>query len=119
MAMSASAELAISVFGRLQSESMGAQMGYMTEEFNRLFGITILQFPVRRAHGTQRLQFATGAFGDACLLALTLSTQELVPAFAEAFLAPVVLLSVGDDADAHVAVRVDRTGVVSTAAYIH
>src|ERR1700730_1967540 len=100
------------------AQGEGAQMRDLTKEIDRRLGIAIFQFPIRGTHAAQRLNLAVIANrGTRARLGANF-VESTVPSRAEAALANVVALLMGDYADAHSAAGIHGAIVDASAAGI-
>src|SRR5882672_7332359 len=108
MAVAAVAAIAVAVTGDFETESHGAKMGDFAEKFNRRLGVVVLKFALGGAHAAQTLNVAGGALGGALtLLAQAGLGEKLFPAVSDAAFANVEGFLLGENADTHLAVRID------------
>ena len=119
MARAAIAAVTIAVPRYLETESHGAEVSHFAEEFYRRLGVVVLEFALRGAHAAQALNIAGHALGGTQTLFSQPGLREkLFPSVPHAAFADIEGLLLGEDADAHFAVRIDGKRGLAAAAKI-
>jgi hypothetical protein len=93
-------------------------MSDVTQEVDRRFRIVMFQLTVSRAHAAHGAHLTSGALRWMSPLLEPRIAKSGLPTMLEATGTNVVVGSLRDDANTHLAVRVDRTGKNSAAANI-
>ena len=112
------AALTVPMFRDAVAKCVGAKMRDLAKEIDRRLLISVLEFPVCRAHAAQRLNLAPVADRGARAWLIADFAQRAFPAFPEAALPNVVALLMRDHADAHRAVGIDGAARYSATAGI-
>src|SRR5277367_796498 len=112
------AAFTIAVLGNFVAECIRPQMSDLAQERNGRLGVTVFELAIRRAHAAKRLNLAAVAYRRASARLIANLAQGSFPAFAKAAFADVVPLLMGDHADAHRSVGIDRASADAAAAGI-
>src|SRR3984885_15665191 len=109
---------AVPVVGDVKSERVGTQMRYLAKEIHRRLRITVFQLAIGRAHPANRTNLAAVADRRARSRLVANLKQRAFPPFAKTLAANVVILLVGDHANAHFTGRIDGAAVHAPAAEV-
>src|SRR3954452_5007617 len=95
-------------------------MRHLTQEFHRGFRIAVFQFSICGTHAAHRMNTAFHAFrGRMGSLFLTYFEQKLIPTLAHTSAADVVCVLMRENANTHLAIRVDGKTLNATTAAVH
>ena len=106
------------MLGHLKVKGVGAKMRNLAKEVYGSLRVATFKFTVCRTHAAKRLKPASGAD---CLTGagrLTNFLQAAIPTLFESTFAKVGTILVRENADGHLALRIDSTAVLTTAAGI-
>ena len=106
------------MLGNLEAKSVGAKVRNLAKEIDRSFGIAAFEFAICGAHAAKGLKLAGGADGLARARGLANVLEAALPATSETAIANVGPILMGEDANGHLALRVDSAAVLASAAGI-
>lgn len=106
----------IPVFGDLDTDAESAKMRDLAEKIHGRLGVAVFQFAIGWAHAAKGADLAVRADGFAPGRSGADLLQRPVPTLAEAAIAKIETILMGENADGHFAVGIDGAAVVPAAA---